>query len=90
MYHINNDFLRIIREEKMADDNDIVKCDHCNKHFYLWELDKLTPKQCSIIREEDPFLVCEYCTGKIQAIGEGVEEVEYWNEWVTKKRLANE
>ncbi|CAM5785981.1 hypothetical protein BBOR36S_01677 [Brevibacillus borstelensis] len=55
LYHINNDFLRIIREEKMADDNDIVKCDHCNKHFYLWELDKLTPKQCSIIREEDPF-----------------------------------
>ncbi|WP_421617668.1 hypothetical protein ACAF76_006225 [Brevibacillus sp. TJ4] len=73
----------------MAGDNDIVTCDHCGNFFYLWELVKLTKKECSIISQEDHYLVCEYCTGKIQSIGEGVEEVQYWNSWVRQKRLAS-
>lgn len=54
----------------MDQDNDLERGDSCKK-IHLSELNKLTQQQCSILREEDTYFVCKYCTGKIQALGEG-------------------
>ena len=67
---------------------DTARCEHCEKLTLLCELEELTPKKCSILETGETYLICEYCIGLIETEGEGVEEVEYWNEWVTKKRLA--
>lgn len=73
-----------------SDPDEIRRCDHCLKVFELWELENLTLKRCSILHEDETYLICEFCIGQIESIGEGVEEVQYWNEWVSKKRISNE
>ncbi|MFP3391039.1 hypothetical protein [Brevibacillus sp. SIMBA_040] len=66
------------------------RCDHCLKINEFWELEKLKLQKCSILQKDETYLLCEYCIGAIEAMGEGVEEVQYWNEWVSNKRLEKD
>ncbi|REK64107.1 hypothetical protein [Brevibacillus sedimenti] len=70
----------------MIEDDDLVRCEHCKKLFLWCEIEELSPERCSILRDEEIYYICEYCIGA----NEGTGEVEYWNEWVRKKRLENE
>jgi hypothetical protein len=63
------------------------RCEHCLKLVSPGEMDTLTSQKCTILKENEMYLICEYCIGAIECKGEGTGEIEYWNEWVSKKRM---
>jgi hypothetical protein len=71
-------------------EDDDIRCEHCKRLSFWCEIEELSPERCSILQDGEIYYICEYCIGANEVLGEGAEEVEYWNEWVKKKRLENE
>ncbi|EST53952.1 hypothetical protein T458_22145 [Brevibacillus panacihumi W25] len=67
-----------------------IKCEHCLNPNDSWQLEILPKTRCSILNENEIYLICDYCIEVIEGEGEGQEEVQYWNEWVMNKRLLKE
>jgi len=68
--------------------DELQRCEHCQNRNELWQLEKLTPKKCSILYEDEVYHICDFCIEMIEGEGEGEEEIQYWNEWVKKRRLS--
>ncbi|MGN7472316.1 hypothetical protein [Brevibacillus sp. SAFN-007a] len=64
------------------------KCEHCNKIVSPGEIELLDDRKCSILTEDETYKICEYCIGEIEAEKDEYEEIQYWNEWVNKKRIS--
>lgn len=63
------------------------RCDHCNKYVSPGEIERLTIDWCSVINDQDEYLICEYCLGYIETTGDTEEVQRYWNTWVETKKL---
>jgi len=51
--------------------DELRRCEHCQNRNEIDEVYK----------------ICDFCIEIIEGEGEGEEEVQYWNEWVKKRRL---
>lgn len=58
---------------------DYVECEHCQMLVSPGELEFLSAPLCTILKENETYMVCEYCTGYHN-------ETWYWNDWVSRKR----